>query len=295
MRKVLSRLPVRLALLLLGGLLLAALAASWIAPADPLAQGDLATGIWQPPSAAHWLGTDSAARDVLSRMLHGARASLGIACLAVLVSLSLGTLVGATAAVARGAVDVLLMRFTDAMLAFPRLLLLLLVVAGVGHPGNAAFAVLLGATGWMMTCRLVRQETRRLLATEHVRGARALGVPWPRLVRRHILPGLAPTLAAAATFAFATAVPLEAGLSYLGLGVVDPAPSWGNILGEAGSRPLQHWWLIVFPTLAIAVTVVAANTIAEALGRDARDDDSEGQAGEGAAGTPSWTSTAPVR
>ena len=104
-------------------------------------------------------------------------------------------------------------------------------------------------------------------------------MPWPRLVRRHLLPGLAPTLAATATFAFASAVPLEAGLSYLGLGVATPAPSWGNILADADARPLQHWWLILFPTLAIGTTVVAANAVADAFGRAAREGTTRGAAG----------------
>lgn len=252
-------------------LVLAALFARWLSPYDPLAQQALDTFVWQAPSAAHPLGTDSAARDVLSRLLFGARATLGIAALAVLVSITLGTLVGATAAVARGAVDAVLMRVTDAFLAVPRLLLLLLVVASLGHPNEVVLAVILGSTGWMTTSRLVRQETRRLLATDHVRGARALGVPTLRLVRRHLLPALGPTLAVAATFAFAAAVPLEAGLSYLGLGVATPAPSWGNILADADARRLQTWWLVLYPTLAIALTVIAANGVAEAFGRGARD------------------------
>ena len=261
----------RIAALALALLALAAFGAPLLAPYDPRVQFALDAFVWQPPSAAHPLGTDSAARDVLSRLLYGARATLGIAALAMLVSITLGTLVGASAAVARGAVDGLLMRLTDTFLAIPRLLLLLLVVATVGHPGDAVFAIILGATGWMTTSRLVRQETLRLLATDHVRGARALGVPWARLVRRHMLPALMPTLSVAATFAFAAAVPLEAGLSFIGLGVETPAPSWGNILTEAQSRPLQHWWLILFPTLAIVVTVVAANAVAEAIGREARE------------------------
>jgi len=261
----------RFAALSLALLVLAALAAPWLAPSDPRTQLALDSLVWQPPSGAHPLGTDSAARDVLSRMLFGARSTLGIATLAMLVAITLGTLVGTTAAVARGRVDALLMRFTDTVLALPRLLLLLLVVATFGHPGDALFAVILGATGWMTTSRLVRQETLRLLATDHMRGARAMGVPPGRIVRRHLLPALAPTIAVAATFAFAAAVPLEAGLSFLGLGVETPTPSWGNILTEADSRPLQHWWLILFPTLAIVVTVIAANAIAEAIARDARD------------------------
>lgn len=251
--------------IVLGLLLTAAVLAPWIAPYAPSAQLDPATLAWRPPSLAHPLGTDSFSRDVLSRLLHGARSTLGIAMLAVAVSLTLGTVVGALAATARGVLDAVLMRATDALLAMPRLLVLLLVVAGAGTLDLAPLALVLGATGWMTTARLVRQETARLLATEHVRGARALGVPWPRLLRRHVLPGLAPTLAVAATAAFAAAVPLESGLSYLGLGVRTPLPSWGNLLADAESQPLAHWWLILFPTLAIAATVLAANRLAESV------------------------------
>lgn len=241
----------------------AAIAAPWLAPADPRAQHDLATMVWQAPSATHLLGTDSAARDVLSRLLHGSRVSIGVATLAVLVSLTLGTLVGAGAAVLRGLGDALLMRVTDAMLAIPRLLILILVVAGMGAPGSVGLALLIGATGWMTTSRIVRQETRRLLATDHIRGARAMGVHRARLIRHHLLPGLAPTLVAAAVLSFASAIPLETGLSFLGLGVQAPHASWGNIIADADSRPLAHWWLVLFPTLAIAVTVIAANAVAE--------------------------------
>ncbi|MEK0430211.1 MAG: hypothetical protein RL139_15 [Gemmatimonadota bacterium] len=270
-----ARLP-RGALVVLGAMLAAAALAPWLAPYAPSAQLDPATLAWRPPSLAHPLGTDSFSRDVLSRMLHGARSTLGVAVLAVAVSLTLGTLVGALAATARGGIDALLMRLTDALLAMPRLLLLLLVVAGAGTLDLAPLALVLGATGWMTTARLVRQETARLLATEHLRGARVLGVPWPRLLRRHVLPGLAPTLAVAATAAFAAAVPLESGLSYLGLGVRTPLSSWGNLLADAESLPLQHWWLILFPTLAIATTVLAANRLAEAIADGMQRDVDEG-------------------
>jgi peptide/nickel transport system permease protein len=260
----------RFAALSLALLVLAALAAPWLAPSDPRTQLALDSLVWQPPSGAHPLGTDSAARDVLSRMLFGARSTLGIATLAMLVAITLGTLVGTTAAVARGRVDALLMRFTDTGLALPRLLLLLLVVATFGHPGDALFAVIPGRD------RLDDHEPTRAAGdaaarVDHMRGARAMGVPPGRIVRRHLLPALAPTIAVAATFAFAAAVPLEAGLSFLGLGVETPTPSWGNILTEADSRPLQHWWLILLPTLAIVDTVIDANAIAEAIARDARD------------------------
>lgn len=259
----------RVATLVLAVLVLGALAAQALAPADPRTQHDLALA-WQPPSDAFPLGTDSAARDVLSRLLWGSRVTLGVAGLAVLVSLTLGTMIGAVAAVLRGWPDAILMRITDAMLAFPRLLLLILVVAGMGDPGNTVLAVLIGATGWMTTSRLVRQETRRVLATDFVAGARALGVPRRWILLRHVLPALAPTLAAAAVLSFASAIPLETGLSYLGLGVQPPSPSWGNIIADADSRPLAHWWLVLFPTAAIAITVIAANTVAEGVALTAR-------------------------
>lgn len=248
---------------ILVGFALIAVLAPLLAPYNPVEHLDPLGGALQPPGNRHWLGTDPYARDVLSRLLFGARASLGIATLAVAVALSLGTLVGASAAVRGGLVDALLMRITDAMLAMPRLLLLLLVSAATGPMPPAALAVVLGTTGWMTAARLVRQETRRLLATEHVRAAIALGVPRRRLWRGHILPGLAPTLGVAATVAFATALPLEAALSFLGLGVTPPHASWGNIILEAEGRLLRAWWLVLFPTLAIVGATLAANMLAE--------------------------------
>lgn len=263
----------RLPLGILAGFALAALLAPLLAPYDPTAQLDPLGRALQPPSAAHWLGTDPYSRDVLSRLLFGARASLGIATLAVAVALTLGTLVGATAAVRGGFVDGLLMRLTDAMLAIPRLLLLLLVVAASGPLPSIALAAVLGATGWMTAARLVRQETRRLLTTEHVKAAIALGVPRRRLWRGHILPGLLPTLGVAATVAFAAALPLEAALSFLGLGVTPPHASWGNIILEAEGRLLRAWWLVLFPTLAIVGATLTANLLAERVSAAGRGDE----------------------
>lgn len=254
-----------LSLLIIGTLAVLAVAGPWFAPYDPTRQLEAVTMSSLPPSAAHPFGTDTFSRDVLSRVLDGAQVSLGIAALAVLVALSLGTLIGSAAGLAGGTTDAVLMRLTDAALSFPRLLVLLMLVASTGAPGAALLAVFIGATGWMTTARLVRGETRRLLATEHMRGARVLGVPWPRLLRRHLLPGLLPTLAAAGTIAFAAAVPLEAGLSYLGLGVRSPDASWGNIITGAEGRLLRHWWMVLFPTFAIVLTVLGANLVAERL------------------------------
>lgn len=255
----------RLPLAVLAALLLVALLAPWIAPHDPIAQPDAIGLALRPPSASAVFGTDPYSRDVLSRVLYGARTSLGIATLAVVVALTLGVAVGAGAAVRGGWGDSVLMRFTDTMLAMPRLLLLLLVVAGTGPLPPAWLALVLGGTGWMTTARLMRQETRRLLAADHVRAAEALGLPPGRLWRRHVLPGLIPTLAVAATLAFATAVPLEAALSFLGLGVRPPTASWGNIILEAEGRIRSAWWLVAFPTLAIVTATLSANVLAERL------------------------------
>jgi len=255
----------RLPVAMLGLLALAALAAPLLAPFDPASQPDPINLALQSPSGVHLFGTDPYSRDVLSRVLFGARTSLGIAALAVAVALTLGVLVGALAALARGWVGAFLMRATDAALAIPRLLLLLLIVAGTGPLPPALLAIVLGATGWMTTARLVRQETRRLLATEHVRAASALGIPPARLWRAHIFPGLVPTLTVAATIAFAAAVPLEAALSFLGLGVRPPDASWGNIILEAEGRIRSAWWLVLFPTLAIVSATLAANLLAERL------------------------------
>ena len=245
-----------------------AIVGPYLAPYDPLATPDPVTMASQPPSWAHPFGTDPISRDVLSRMLVGARLSLGIAALAVLVSVLFGTAVGTTAAIAGRWTDTLLMRTTDAVMAVPRLLLLLTAVAAFGQLSPLALALLLGATGWMTTARLVRHETHRLLGGEALRGARALGVPPRRLVRVHLLPALLPTIGVAATVALAAAVPLEAGLSFLGLGVGPPSPSWGNIILEAEGRIVGRWWLVLFPTLAIVTTVLLANRIAERLTAD---------------------------
>lgn len=255
----------RSAAVLLGALAAIAVVGPMLAPYEPTEIFDMAVRA-RGPSLAHPFGTDPLARDVLSRLLHGARTSLGIAALAVAVALSLGTLIGVTAARAGGVVDAFLMRATDAALAFPRLLLLLLVVASVEDLSPVAFALVIGATGWMNTARLARAETARLLVTDHVRAARVLGVPWPRLLLRHLLPGLLPTLIAAGTIAFAAAIPLEAALSFLGVGVQPPDPSWGNIINEAESRVVRHWWMVLFPTVAIVSTVLATTAIAERLG-----------------------------
>lgn len=260
------RARVRRAVAVVGCVAAAALVAPWLAPYDPNAIIAEGTRVAQAPSATHLLGTDLLSRDVLSRLLDGARISLGIAFLAVLVALSVGTALGAGAALLGGWARQLLMRLTDALLAFPRILLLLLLVASTGPVHPAVLALLIGGTGWMTTARLMHHETERLLTSEHVLAARALGVSGPRLLRVHLLPSLAPTLVAAGTIALASAIPLEAALSFLGLGVSLPQASWGNIITDAEGQLLSRWWLVVFPTLAIVGTVYLLNAAGERLG-----------------------------
>jgi peptide/nickel transport system permease protein len=257
--------PVRRAVFALALIALVAIAAPWFAPYAPNEVLDDGARVALAPNAEHLLGTDVLSRDVLSRLLDGARVSLGIAWLAVALALGLGTVVGATAALSGRRIDALLMRTTDALLAFPRILLLLLLVASTGPANPAVLAILIGGTGWMTTARLVRQETRRLLETEHIRAAQALGVPRAQILSVHLLPGLAPTLVAAGTIALAAAIPLEAALSYLGLGVPLPQASWGNIITEAEGQLLRRWWMVLFPTLAIVGTVFTLNVVAERI------------------------------
>ncbi|MBX3174640.1 MAG: ABC transporter permease [Gemmatimonadaceae bacterium] len=257
--------PARQALVVVAVLASVAALAPLLAPYDPNALLADGARVSMPPNAAHWLGTDTLSRDVLSRLLFGARISLGIAFLAVGLAVTLGTAVGATAALAGRWVDTLLMRCTDALLAFPRILLLLLLVASLNSVSSVLLGVMIGATGWMTTARLVRQETRRLLQTEHLKATIAIGLRRRHILVHHLLPGLAPTLVAAGTIALAAAIPLEAALSFLGLGVPTPQASWGNIINEAQGQLLLRWWLVVFPTLAIVGTVATLNIAAERL------------------------------
>ena len=257
--------PPLLALAALAVLLVFAVLAPVVAPADPLAQPDIVNAKNLPPSGAHLFGTDSFSRDVLSRVIYGARTSLAIAGLSVAVALLVGTVIGALAGFAGGATDRWLMRMVDAVLAIPRLLLLLVLAAALGNLSVGELVLVLGLTGWPGMSRIVRAQVREVAALDHVLAARALGVPPARVLVRHVLPGVVPHILVAATLAVATVIPLEAGLSFLGLGVPAPEPSWGNILQEGYDQRFRAWWLLVFPGAAILVTVLAANVVGERL------------------------------
>ena len=248
----------------------AALLAPLLAPYDPVAQLDIVRLQSRPPSWAHPLGTDQFSRDVLSRLMWGARISLAIALVAVSLSMTLGILVGAIAGYAGGLVDAVLMRLVDTALSIPRLLLLIAVVALWENVGLTALTLLLAGTGWFAVSRLTRAETLVVREKDFVVAARMLGAsPW-RILTRHVLPNVAAPGLVAATLGIANVILLEAGLSYLGIGVRAPTASWGGIIQDGAERVGDLWWLTLFPGLAILLTVFACNALGDAL-RDALD------------------------
>ena len=248
-------------------ILLVAGLASLLAPDDP-GRTNVSLKL-TPPSLQNYLGTDQLGRDVFSRMLYGSRVSLSVGFVAVAISILIGVLVGAVAGYYSGWVDSLLMRFVDIMLCFPSFFLILTVVALWG-PSLFKVMVVIGITSWMGTSRFVRAEFLSLRERDFTQAAKALGVPDRRIIFRHILPNALAPVFVTATLDVATAILLEAGLSFLGFGVQPPAPSWGNILTEGRTYIFDAWWLTVFPGLAILMTVLAFNLLGEGL-RDALD------------------------
>ncbi len=247
-----------------------AVLAPLLAPYDPTAQPDIVHLHSQPPSLAHPLGTDPFSRDVLSRLIWGARVSLSIAFCAVALSVTIGILLGALAGYAGGVVDAVLMRVVDAALSIPPLLLLIAVIALWGDVGVVRLTLLIASIGWFAVSRLVRAEALAIRDQEFVVAARALGASPTRVLLRHVLPNVAGPGLVSATLSIGAIVLLEAGLSYLGIGVRPPAPSWGSIIQDGAERVSDLWWLTLFPGLAILVTVFACNALGDAL-RDALD------------------------
>ena len=247
-----------------------ALFARWLAPFDPNIQLDIINLASRPPSLAHPLGTDMYSRDVLSRLVYGARISLSVAFLAVLLSITVGTAYGAIAGYLGGRVDAVMMRVIDALLSIPRILVLLAIFALWGRVSLGALVLILGLTGWFTTSRLVRAQVLALKTEEMVVAARALGARDRRILWRHILPGVTSTVVVAATLGIGNVIILEAGLSFLGVGVQPPTASWGNIISDGSSNVAGMWWMSSFPGLAIVLTVMAFNVIGDAL-RDALD------------------------
>ena len=246
----------------------AALLAPLLAPFDPDLI-DLGAGRLLPPSPSHWMGTDELGRDLFSRVLYGARVSLLIGFLAVAIAVSIGTAVGAAAGYSGGWLDALLMRVVDLFLSFPRLVLLITVVA-LFQPSIPLIIIVLGLTGWMGVSRLVRGQVLSVREREYVQAARAMGYGPGRIMGRHVLPNVATPIIVAATLGIGNAILAEAALSYLGLGVQPPVASWGTIIQSGGDRLIDAWWIATFPGLAIVLTVMSFNLVGDGL-RDALD------------------------
>ncbi|MBI5213185.1 MAG: ABC transporter permease [Nitrospirae bacterium] len=225
--------------------------------------------VLSPPSSNHPFGTDELGRDLLSRMIWGSRASLKVGFIAVGIAISIGTILGAIAGYYGGKIDALLMRFVDIMLAFPTFFLILAVIAIV-EPSISTIMIIIGLTGWMDVSRLIRAEFLTLKERDFIAAAQALGASDPRLIFRHIIPNALSPVFVAATFGIAGAILTESGLSFLGLGVQPPEPSWGNILTSGKDNITVAWWLSLFPGIAILITVLSYNLVGEGL-RDALD------------------------
>jgi len=263
MRQLMRQSPLMLigGTLVLGVALLAVLA-PWIAPYDPT-DIDVSV-ILMPPSWQHWCGTDTLGRDVLSRMLYGARVSLAVGFVAVGISLVLGLILGAVAGFFGGRTDSILMRITDMVLCFPTFFLILAVIAFL-EPSIWNIMIVIGLTSWMGVARLVRAEFLSLSRREFVLAAYSLGAGPVRLMWRYLLPNAMGPILVSAILGIAGAVLIESGLSFLGLGVQPPDASWGNILTDGKDNIQIAWWLSVYPGMAILTTVLGYNLLGEGL------------------------------
>lgn len=237
---------------------------------DPAHQGDLINGTLLPPGAGHLLGTDQLGRDVLARVVNGLRLSLVIGLVAATLAAVLGGSIGLIAGSRAGILDTVLMRLVDALLAIPRLFLLLLVLAAWDRVPLPALVLLLAVTGWYGTSRLVRAEAVRLRNEDFVHAAESLGAGRIRIAFRHLLPNVAGPILVAGTLGVGDVILLEAGLTYLGLGIRPPTPSLGGMVLDSRAVFATAPWTSIFPGLVIVLTVLAVNLVGDAL-RDAID------------------------
>ena len=250
-----------------------AVAAPWVAPHDPAKQSLLrrfTPPVWQAGgNAAYPLGTDQVGRDVLSRIVHGARVSLLVGVAAVLVSLVVGVAAGLASGFLGGTVDTVIGTVVDVSLSFPQILLALAFVAALG-PSLLTIIVVLGLTGWERYARVVRAEVTALREKEFVEAARAIGVGRPRIVVRHVLPNTMSSIVVMSTLQVAQAILAEAALSFLGVGSGNAYPTWGQMISLGRDFVTVAWWLATLPGLAILLTVLAINLVGDRL-RDALD------------------------
>jgi peptide/nickel transport system permease protein len=257
-------------LMVILGLYLVALLTPLLAPFDPFEMGaDLSADRFQAPSDVHRLGTDQFGRDVFSRLLYGARISLSIGFLAVGISVTIGTLLGAIAGYLGGVVDSVIMRFVDVVISFPRLILLITIIA-LFEPSIFLIIAVLGLTLWPGTARIVRGEVLSLRERAFIQATEALGFSRRRIILRHLIPNALGPVIVAATLGIGDTIVLEAGLSFLGLGVAAPTPSWGSMVADGRTDLLGAWWLATYAGLAIVFTVLSFNLVGDGL-RDAMD------------------------
>jgi peptide/nickel transport system permease protein len=261
----------RIGVAILGTIVLLALLAPVIAPELPggphnvVATRFLSPGARDIDGAFHLLGTDRLGRDVWGRLLHGARVSLTVGALTMLISVAIGGLVGAIAGFAGRGIATLLLGLTDFALGVPRVVLLLLLAA-LWQPSATQVVLVLGFTGWMPIARLVYSETRAQLGRPYVEGAFALGASRRRVLFRHVLPHAAPPVLAAVTLGIGNAITLEAGLSFLGLGVQPPAASWGSLIASGRDTVVNAPWVGLAPGIALVLVVLGCTLVADAIG-----------------------------
>jgi len=253
--------------ILICSIALIALFAPWLSQYDPDAIDVKA--ILLAPSSAHWMGTDGLGRDVYTRMLYGARISLLVGFVAVGISTAIGIVLGAVAGYYKGWVDTVIMRLVDIMLSIPSFFLILAVIAFL-TPSIWNIMIVIGLTSWMGVTRLVRAEFLSLANREFIQASKSLGASDARLIFKHLLPNSLTPIIVSAVLGVASAVLLESGLSFLGLGVQAPQASWGNILTDGKEYIQFAWWLSLFPGMAILLTVLGYNLLGEGL-RDALD------------------------
>jgi peptide/nickel transport system permease protein len=266
-RRLLRRKGAIFGLVIIALFLFLAIFAPLLTPYDPIAQSW--TSVRKPPSLSHWFGTDDVGRDILVRVIFGARASLMAGVISVGIALAIGVPLGLAAGYLGGFLDALISRITDAMLACPFLILAIALAAFLGPSlGNAMIAI--GVTTTPIFVRLTRGQVMSVKVEDYIEAARAVGNPRWRIALRHILPNIMPALLVQATLSIAAAIIAEAALSFLGLGQQPPAPSWGSMLNSAQRFLVNAPWMAVWPGLAIFLTVLSFNLVGDGL-RDALD------------------------
>ncbi|MDB4875254.1 MAG: ABC-type transporter, integral rane subunit [Gemmatimonadetes bacterium] len=268
--RLLAHRSARWALAVIALLVVAAIAGPWFTAHAGHEQLDIVKLKNTPPSWRYPFGTDQYSRDLLTRVLLGARISLAVATLAVLLSTTLGTAYGLISGYAGGAVDAAMMRVLDGFLSIPRVLLLIAILTLWNPVPLSGLILLLGATGWFGVSRIVRAQTLATRHLEYVESARALGAGTGRILLRHVLPNIVTPVIVTATLAVGNVIALEAGLSYLGVGAREPTPSWGSIFFDGVEFFAGNWWVVFFPGVAIVATVLAFNVLGDAL-RDVLD------------------------